>query len=306
VRFLLAGGAGAVGRDLTPALLNRGHQVRILDKNAATFPTPGHKNLELLQGRVEDRPLAEKVVQDQEVVVHLAWSFADAPGDLVASDLTGQITLLEAAAAAQVSHFFYISSAIVYGSPTSLAVTEEDPCLAEKARKPFYGVAKLAAEKFALAFWRTKGLPVTIFRFWWSYGEEIGGRHLRDMLGRAAAGQPLVVPAGAGGSFLHHDDLAQAILLAFQRPETYGEVFNLATIYLSWEDIARIIIGVTGSSSPLVVVPAAEWQGPQFLADTWRLSTSKVEQMLGYSSLFSPDSARESLKAAIGRGFKKG
>jgi UDP-glucose 4-epimerase len=306
MRFLLAGGAGAVGRDLTSALLSQDHQVRILDKAAETFPIPGHQNLELLQGRVEDRVLANKAVKDREVVIHLAWSFADDPTELVAIDLAGQIALLEAAATAQVSHFLYISSAIVYGSPTSFSISETDPCLAEKARKPYYGVAKLAAEKFALAFWRTKGLPVTIFRFWWSYGAEIAGRHLRDMLGRAVAGQPLEVPADAGGSFLHHDDLTRAILLAFQKPQTYGEIFNLATIYLSWEDIARMIIEVAGSSSPLVVIPAKEWQGPQFLADSWRLDTGKAGQLFGYSSLFSHDSARESLKAAIKHGFKKG
>jgi UDP-glucose 4-epimerase len=305
VKFLIAGGAGAVGRDLTRALLKEGHAVRVLDTHTEGFPLSGQENLELIPGKVEDGALAARAVKDCDAIVHLAWSFADAPADLVAIDLAGQITLLAAAAAAKMPHFIYISSAIVYGSPTSVSISEDDPCLAEKARKPFYGVAKLAAEKFALAFWRTTGLPVTIFRFWWSYGEEIGGRHLRDMLSRAAAGQPLAVPEGAGGSFLHHDDLVQAILLALQRPKTYGEVFNLATVYLSWEDIAGIIIDLTGSASPLAVIPAPEWQGPQFLADSWRLCTCKAQHLLGYSSLLSFDSARQSLKDAIGRGLKK-
>jgi len=114
-----------------------------------------------------------------------------------------------------------------------------------------------------------------------------------------------MVPEGAGGSFLHHDDLAQAILLAFQKGKTHGEVFNLATIYLSWEDIARIILEVTGSSSPVQVIPPEEWQGPQFLADTWRLCTCKAQQLFGYASLFSADAARESLKGAIGLAFGK-
>jgi UDP-glucose 4-epimerase len=305
LKFLIAGGAGAVGRDLTRALLNQGHAVRVLDANTDGFPLSDRENLEVLPGRVEDRSLAARAVADCDAVVHLAWSFSDDPADLVAIDLAGQITLLSAAAAAPVPHFFYISSAIVYGSPTSLLITENDPCLAEKARKPFYGVAKLAAEKFALAFWKAKGLPVTIFRFWWSYGAEIGGRHLRDLLTRAAAGEPLAVAAGAGGSFLHHDDLAQAILLAFQKPRTFGEIFNLATLYLDWEEIARIIFDLTGSSPQLQVIPPEEWHGPQFLADTWRLCTDKAEQLFGYASLFSHDSARESLKAAIGRGFNQ-
>lgn len=306
MKFLIAGGAGAVGRDLTGALLKKGHAVRVLDTNTEGFPLSGQENLELITGRVEDRSLVDKAVKDRDVVVHLAWSFSDDPAELVEIDLAGQITLLSAAAAAKIPHFFYISSAIVYGSPTSIFITENDPCLAEKARKPFYGVAKLAAEKFALAFWKTTGLPVTIFRFWWSYGEEIGGRHLREMLGRAAAGQPLEVPESAGGSFLHHDDLVQAILLAFKRPKTYGEVFNLATVYLSWEAIAGIIMELTGSASQLAVIPASEWQGPQFLADSWRLCTCKAEQLFGYSSRLSHDLARESLKGAIGRGLKQG
>jgi UDP-glucose 4-epimerase len=306
VRFLLAGGAGAVGRDLTQALLSMGHEVRVLDARTEGFPLPDRKNLELIPGKVEDRALADRAVKDCDAVVHLAWSFSDDPKDLVAIDMAGQITLLEAAAVAKIPHFFYISSAIVYGNPTSFAITENDPCLAERARKPFYGVAKLAAEKFALAFFRNKGLPVTIFRFWWSYGEEIGGKHLREMLGRAAAGQPLEVPEDSGGSFLHHDDLVQAILLAFQKSKTYGEVFNLATVYLSWQDIAGMIISLAGSASKLAVIPASEWQGPQFLADSWRLCTCKAQQLTGYTSMFSYDAARQSLKNAIGRGLKQG
>ena len=70
MRFLLVGGAGAVGRDLTPALLSLGHAVRILDKDPEALDISGHENLELLKGRVEDRSLAAKAVQDTEVVVH--------------------------------------------------------------------------------------------------------------------------------------------------------------------------------------------------------------------------------------------
>ena len=112
MRFLVAGGAGAVGRDLTSALLGMNHEVRFLDTHADTLPISGHEKLGLIRGRVEDRSLADKAVKDRDMVVHLAWSFSDDPGDLVESDLRGQITLLEAAAAAQVAHFYYISSTI--------------------------------------------------------------------------------------------------------------------------------------------------------------------------------------------------
>jgi nucleoside-diphosphate-sugar epimerase len=171
--------------------------------------------------------------------------------------------------------------------------------LVEEARKPFYGVAKLMAEKVALAYFKTKGLPVTIFRFWWSYGKEIGGRHLRDLIKLAQAGQPLTVPEGAGGSFLHLDDLSNAIPLALQKQEAFGEIFNLSTLFLTWEEVARIIIEVTHSSSPLKVIPAKEWKGPAFLADAWELGTGKAERFFAYRSVLSHPTARQRLKEAI-------
>jgi len=54
MRFLVAGGAGAVGRDLTSALLGMSHEVRVLDTRTEGFPLPRQKNLELITGKVED------------------------------------------------------------------------------------------------------------------------------------------------------------------------------------------------------------------------------------------------------------
>ena len=38
MNFLIAGGAGTVGRDLTAALLAKGHKVRVLDKRPGACP----------------------------------------------------------------------------------------------------------------------------------------------------------------------------------------------------------------------------------------------------------------------------
>jgi UDP-glucose 4-epimerase len=299
MNFLITGGAGSVGRDLTASLLREGHRVRVLDRQAETASPIQDKKLEWIQGRLEDARLVQGALQGVDSVIHLAWSFSDDPVELLEGDLKGHVVLLDACADAKVSRLFYASSAVVYGKPVHLPITEDMPCLVEDARKPFYAVAKLAAEKLALAYGKMKGLPVTVFRFWWSYGKKIGGRHLRDMIALAQAGQPLMVPDGAGGSFLDHDDLTHALLLAAQRRESIGQIFNLATIYLEWRDIARMVMEATGSSSSLEVIPAREWKGAQFLADSWELSIAKAERLFDYSSLLSPAMARQRLEKAI-------
>jgi UDP-glucose 4-epimerase len=300
MNFLITGGAGSVGKDLTVSLLKSGHRVTVLDRQIDAFGSLQDAGLRLVQGKLEEPGIIAKALQGGvDTVVHLAWSFSDDPTELLESDLKGHVLLLDAAAAAKVSRFFYASTAVVYGKPVQVPITEEDPCLVEDARKPFYAIAKLAAEKLALTFGRTRGLPVTIFRFWWSYGKEIGGRHLRDMITLAQAGQPLMVPEGAGGSFLDHDDLVHALLLSLQRQESIGQVFNLATVYLEWTDIARIIRELADSSSPLEVIPAREWKGAPFLTDVWKLSTAKAERLFGYRSLFPPPEARRRIEEAI-------
>jgi len=304
MNFLITGGAGSVGQALTSSLSDKGHRVRVLDKRADLFQSLGHKNLELITGKIEDLPTVIEAVKGIDVIVHLAWSFSDDPMELLSRDLKGHILLLDAAVAEKISHFFYTSTAVIYGKPAKSPITEEDPCLVEKARKPFYGIAKLAAEKLSLAYLTTKGLPVTIFRFWWSYGEEIGGRHLRDLIRLALAGEPLMVPEGAGGSFLHLDDLTNATLLAAQKQNTFGEIFNLSTLFLSWEEVARMIIEITHSSSPLEVIPAGKWIGPTFLAGIWELSTDKAERLFAYRSTLPVPLARQRLKEAIAKCYK--
>jgi UDP-glucose 4-epimerase len=302
MNFLITGGAGSVGRDLTASLLREGHRVRVLDKQAETISPIQDKKLEWIQGGLEEASLVEGALQGVDTVIHLAWSFSDDPVELLEGDLKGHLVLLDACVAAKVSRLFYASTAVVYGKPVRLPITEESPCQVEESRKPFYAIAKHTAEKLALTFGKMKGLPVTVFRFWWSYGKKIGGKHLRDMISLAQAGQPLIVPDGAGGSFLDHDDLTHALLLAMQRRESIGQIFNLATIYLEWREIARMIIDVSGSSSSIEVIPAGEWKGAKFLSDSWELSTGKAERLFDYRSLFSPSMARQRLERAITQG----
>jgi UDP-glucose 4-epimerase len=100
------------------------------------------------------------------------------------------------------------------------------------------------------------------------------------------------------------DDLTNAILMASQKPKTFGEIFNLSTLFLNWEEVARIIIEVTHSSSPLEVIPTGEWKGPTFLADTWELSTDKAERLFAYQSALSERTARQRLKEAIAQCYQ--
>jgi len=297
-KILITGGAGSCGRYLTASLLGRGYEVRVIDKDVEPLRRLGDKGLTLFHAGLEDRDALIPAVDGVDAVLHLAWSFSEDPLEVLEQDLRGHIYLLEEMASRKVRHLIYASTAVVYGKPRYSPIDEEHPLRVEEARKPLYGIAKAAAEKLCLMYGKTKGPPATVVRFWWAYGDEIGGKHLREMLKTASAGNPLEVPGDSGGSFLHMADLAQGVDLCLFNPEAYGRTFNFATVYVTWEEVAGMVRDVTGSRSGIRCIPREEWTGSAFLADPWKLSDSSARELLGYRPMGRP-AAKASLKVAI-------
>jgi len=305
VRILVTGANGSVGRELVPALLARSHNVVALDKELEALGALCHPRLELVSGAVEDTGAVGKAARGAEVIIHLAWSFSDNPQVLLEQDLRGHLLLLDAAKAQGVQHFIYTSTAVVYGKPVRVPIGEDHPLRVLEARKPAYGMAKEFAEKLTLLAAQTQALPATILRFWWAFGGQIGGRHLREMLRTAAAGQPVCVPAGCGGSFLSMEDLIRAIGLILLNPRSFGQVFNLASAYVTWEEIARMAVEITGASAGVEVIPATEWTGAAFLADRWELDDQRICDRLGFKPTRDLAGVRDALLRAIARTWQQ-
>jgi len=299
-RILITGGAGSCGMFLTDSLLKRGYEVTVFDRDIAPVKSIEDDHLTLIDGHLEDRGLVKEAVEGMDAVIHLAWSFSSDPMEVLQQDLKGHINLLEEMAEQKTEHLIYTSTAVVYGKPRYSPIDEDHPLIVEEARKPLYGITKAAAEKLCLLYWKERGLPATVIRFWWAFGDDIGGRHLRQMLQTAADGEPLEFPGDSGGSFLYLKDLYQGVEKCLFRPAAYGQTFNMATVYVTWDEVAGIVREVTGSTSEIRSISASEWRGSAFLADPWELDDTLARQLVDYS----PTDAKEAkmlLKSAITR-----
>jgi UDP-glucose 4-epimerase len=298
MRILVTGASGSVGRGLIPALLADSHDVIGLDKESGVEREIAHPRFSFLRRSLEDPTAVEQAVGGVDAIVHLAWSFSDDPRVLVEQDLRGHALLLEAAARHKVSHVVYTSTAVVYGKPSRVPVDEDHPLNVLAARKPAYGVAKEFAEKLVLLAGQT-GMSCTVLRFWWAFGEEIGGRHLREMLRTAAEGKALAVPADCGGSFLSQADFNLAVETILQRPAVIGRVFNIASAYIGWDEVARMVLEVTGGTGGIEQVPRAAWRGAAFLADRWELADQRIRTVLGFTPTRDAAEVRLALHRAI-------
>lgn len=303
MRILVTGGSGSVGRDLVPALLARQHEVVVLDREAGGLAA--HSRLQTVAGAVEDPAAVAQAAAGVEAVIHLAWSFSDDPRALVEGDLKGHALLLEAARTGGARRFIYTSTAVVYGKPLRVPIDEEHPLRVLAARKPAYGIAKECAEKLTLLAAREGGLSAAILRFWWAFGDEIPGKHLREMLKTAAAGKPLAVPAECGGSFLAQEDFNAAVSLLLERPAEGGRIFNLASAYVGWDEVAGMALAAVGGTGGVEAVPREAWTGAAFLADRWELDDRRIRKELGYAPARDPAGVRAALGQAIARTWQR-
>ncbi|MEK7204200.1 MAG: hypothetical protein AAB254_01715, partial [candidate division NC10 bacterium] len=86
-----------------------------------------------------------------------------------------------------------------------------------------------------------------------------------------------------------------------RNPASFGHIFNLASAYVTWEEVARMVVEVTGSSGRVEVVPQTEWTGAAFLADRWELDDRRIRERLGFKPTRDPAGVREGLRSAIAR-----
>jgi len=167
MKVLLTGAFGNLGMSTLHELLHQGHQVRCFVSKRPVHARTARRfagKIELIQGDIRQSADMERAVQDQEVIIHLAFLLpprSEEQPDLAHSiNVEGTRHLLDAARSlARPPRFLFASSLDVFGhtqdQPPPRRVS--DPVQATD----HYSSHKIACEEMVKA----SGLPWTIFRF---------------------------------------------------------------------------------------------------------------------------------------------
>ena len=265
-RILITGGAGFLGSHLCDRLVQEGAEVICLDSfvtgsvgNVAQLI--GHPGFELVEHNIT-RPY--EVDRPVSAVLHLA-SLASPPAYLrhpIHSLKVGGLGTLHALGIARRhgSRFLLTSTSEVYGdpevSPQAESYRGNVSCTGPRS---VYDEAKRYSEALAMAYHRAHGVAVRIARIFNTYGPRLSaddGRVISNFASQAIAGEPLTV-YGDGSqtrSFCYVDDLVEG-LVRLLRSDEVGPVNLGNPDERPVLDVARLIIGMTGSSSPIVFRP---------------------------------------------------
>ncbi len=298
MKILVTGGCGNMGVHVVKSLAGKGHQVRVFDKDEEGLKKLAGNNVETISGNLTDKELVRKSVQGVDAILHLAWSFSENFIDLLDIDVKAYQYLLDAAVEYGVKDVINATTAVSYGKPVTNPVDETHPHLVEQSRNPAYALAKLITEEMSKIYTVQHDMAVNNVMIWYAYGETIGGRNIRAMAKDAIEKGFVEVPSGSGGNFLQLDDFVSAVLAILdKRPK--GELFNLGSVYLTWAELAQLIVNHANPNAEVRAIPKSEWQGSAFLADDWPISTKKSEEMLRYKTGLTREKAIDDLSKAL-------
>ena len=264
MNFLITGAAGFLGSSLANQLAREGHQIRGVDDLSTGDPRALGPDVHFTRGDLNDRPKLWTLLQEVDVVYHLAARVSVPesilyPRDYNNTNVGGAVALMEAMRDVGVRRVVLASSGAVYGDlgeqPLKESVTP-DP------RSP-YAVSKLAAEYYVRTIGSLWGIETVSLRIFNAYGP---GQHL-------PASHPPVVPhylkqAQRGGTLVVHgdgnqtrdyvyvDDVVSGMVAAATAPNIDGMVINIGSgKETSVNELIRCVQDVTGSNAEVIHNP---------------------------------------------------
>ncbi len=261
MNFLITGAAGFLGSVLANHLAREGHQVRGLDDLSTGDPQALSPDVHFTRGDVSDRPKLWTLLQEVDVVYHLAARVSVPesilyPRDYNAVNVGGTVALMEAMRDVGVRRVVLASSGAVYGDLGEQPLSES---ATPNPRSP-YAVSKLAAEYYVRTIGRLWGIETVGLRIFNAYGP---GQHLPPshppvvpyFLRQALRSGTLVVHGNGEQTrdYVYVDDVVSAMVAASTAPNVDGLVINVGSGQeTSVRDLVRKVLEAT-TGSPQVV-----------------------------------------------------
>lgn len=296
-KVLVTGGAGFIGSHICEELLSLGAKVYCLDnfsagkKSNISFMVD-HSNFYIaVKDICDDDAAMEALFEGTDIVFNNAASKKNICLENPQRDLEvnagGTLNLLKYALRHKVKKFVHASTGSVYGEPIIFPQDETHPL------KPvsYYGVSKLAGERYVDVFHELYELDTTILRYFHVYGprqesNEFGGV-VSIFFRRIMEGKNPVI-FGHGNqirSFTWVKDLVKVNLFSAMSEKANGEIYNAASgIKVSINDLANNMLELLEKGKGLKAVHGAPLVGDIMNFD---INNQKVKDHLKIS--FSQD-----------------
>jgi len=238
-KYLITGGAGFIGSNLAQELVQRGHQVRVVDN----FLTGKKENIaflldkiELIEGDIRDFKICQQALAGVDFVLHQA-ALPSVPRSiedpLLTSEINinGTLNLLWASKEVGLKKFVFASSSSVYGDDPRLPKHED---MKPNPLSP-YALTKLVGEFYCQIFSQIYRLPTISLRYFNVFGPRQDpfsqyAAVIPNFITRMLRGkEPIIYGDGKQSrDFTYVSNVVEANIQAAHTPEIYSGVVNIA------------------------------------------------------------------------------
>lgn len=242
-KFLVAGGAGFIGSNISETLIKQGHTVRVMDnfcsgkeENLAFAKGLSKEQFEVMRGDIRDKFACDQATKGVDYVLLLAAlrsvpkSMED-PESYNEVNINGTLYMLQACSKNKVKRMVFSSSSSVYGDTDQFPQVETD---LPKLISP-YALSKLTGEYYCKIFSEFFGVETVCLRYFNVFGPKqslddeyavVIPKFIHCILNNQ---QPPIFGNGKQSrDFTYIDNVVSANILSATTPGLKHEVFNVA------------------------------------------------------------------------------
>lgn len=266
---LLTGATGFLGSHLLEALLGQRYSVVALKRSCSDTWRINHLLPEVAVYDTDLDPLSRPFEENRiDCVIHLATHYKknhifSEVGQMLDSNITLGVKLLELAAKKQVKAFLNASTFFVY-APSNTFLTEDSP------KEPFnlYAASKLAFESFLDHYGKQRGMNCITHRIFSPFGPmDQKNKLIPTIIRGALTNSPISLSEGSQKlDFIFSGDICDSFLAAIRYSETTatahhvfnigtGNAFSIREIVSIVEEICETKIAVSWGEEKEVVRP---------------------------------------------------
>ena len=230
----MTGATGFIGNRLVELLLKNRYRVRALARKASQIEKLKSMECEIYFGDVADPESLDTIFKGVDFVIHAAADTAGDDEETERSTIQGTRNVIDVCKKNKVKKLIYISSCSVYG----VADYEEGDIVTEFSslerfpeNRGAYSYGKLKAEEIIKEEMGKNDLSIVCLRPGTVYGP--GGEIFTPMMG-FGIGSSFFAIIGMGDFILplvYIDNLVEAILLAIEKQESSGKIYNVVDPY---------------------------------------------------------------------------
>ena len=258
MKAYVTGGTGFIGGRVVAKLRDRGHEVTCLVRTASNTGKLEELGINLVTGDVTDKKSLLATMSGHDWLFNLANVYSFWEPDVTVYrriNVHGTRHVMEAALELDIPKVIHVSTFGVWGKPAESPITEETPV--GPRRFADYFQTKYEGDIIAWGLYESRGLPLTVVYPVGVLGPgdpKTTGKYIQQLVRKK-------LPARAFEdrmfTFVHVDDVAEAICRVAEREGTTGQKYLIGKERRSFGELNQMIVEIPGVKLPYLKMPDA-------------------------------------------------